>query len=250
MSGRPWLSVTFLVALATAATAAVPVPQGRTELTLPFAGRWRVVWGGTTVGQNYHGKYWDFARYAYDFVALDAQGRTYRDQGRRVTDYVGYGQPILAPADGEVIDAVDGRPDQSLQVAPASDAVANRVQLRHATGEVSELLHLQPGSVAVQRGQRVQRGQVIGRCGNSGYSYGPHLHFNLFRRHGGQVECLLASFVWLWVRRPDGEREWRRRAPVRGDTVWSSSWASLLTQPSARPFHVEAPPGRIILTQP
>lgn len=38
--------------------------------------------------------------------------------------------------------------------------------------------HLLPGSLRVKPGDRVRRGQVIGRLGNSGNSTGPHLHFH------------------------------------------------------------------------
>jgi hypothetical protein len=242
VAGLAWL-------IAAAPVSAVAVPEGRTELTLPFRGRWRVVWGGVSVADNYHGKFWPHSRYAYDFVQVDEYGRAFRRDGRTLTDYLGYGQPLLAPAAGEVVEVVDNRPDQSLQAPPASDAPANRVLIRHVTGEISELLHLQPASAAVKKGQWVARGQQVGRCGNSGYSSGPHLHYNLIRRRGGQVDCLLASFVWLWVRRGGDDRECRRWAPVRGETVWASTWANLLTQPSARPFHVDVAPGRLILRQ-
>lgn len=39
--------------------------------------------------------------------------------------------------------------------------------------------HLQKGSVMVKRGDRVKRGQVLGRLGNSGNSSAPHLHFHI-----------------------------------------------------------------------
>ena len=39
--------------------------------------------------------------------------------------------------------------------------------------------HLQKGSVTVNRGERVKRGQVLGRLGNSGNSSAPHLHFHI-----------------------------------------------------------------------
>jgi murein DD-endopeptidase MepM/ murein hydrolase activator NlpD len=167
-----------------------------------------------------------------------------------LTDYVGYGQPILAPADGQVVRAVDGFPDQTMQAPPASDAPGNLVVIRHATGEVSELLHLQPGSVAVRTGQSVVRGQRLGRCGNSGYSHRPHLHYNLTRGQGRDVTCLLASFAWIRVLGPQGESERRLWAPVRGEVIWSSTWSSILSQPSARPFQVEQRRGRLILQQP
>jgi murein DD-endopeptidase MepM/ murein hydrolase activator NlpD len=39
--------------------------------------------------------------------------------------------------------------------------------------------HLVPGSVAVQAGQVVRSGEVLGRVGHTGNSTAPHLHFQL-----------------------------------------------------------------------
>ena len=39
--------------------------------------------------------------------------------------------------------------------------------------------HLKPGSIQVKEGDHVRRGQVIGRIGNTGSSFGPHLHFEI-----------------------------------------------------------------------
>ena len=43
------------------------------------------------------------------------------------------------------------------------------------------LAHLQRGSVRVQVGERVERGQPLARCGNSGNSDYPHLHLHATR---------------------------------------------------------------------
>jgi murein DD-endopeptidase MepM/ murein hydrolase activator NlpD len=41
--------------------------------------------------------------------------------------------------------------------------------------------HLLPGTVKVGKGDRVGKGQVLGRLGNSGNSSGPHLHFHVVK---------------------------------------------------------------------
>lgn len=41
------------------------------------------------------------------------------------------------------------------------------------------MAHMQQGSVTVKPGERLAAGQVIGKLGNSGNSFGPHLHYQL-----------------------------------------------------------------------
>jgi murein DD-endopeptidase MepM/ murein hydrolase activator NlpD len=49
----------------------------------------------------------------------------------------------------------------------------------HGNSEFSVMMHMREGSVTVKAGQHVTQGQVIGRLGNSGDSFGPHLHYQL-----------------------------------------------------------------------
>ncbi len=153
------------------------------EYTLPFGGEWLVGGGGVTPGTSHS---WDLVaqRFAYDFLAVDAQGRSHAGDGTRLEDYLAYGRPVLAPADGEVVAVRDGVRD-----APgpgtgwldwrAPDFRGNWVVVRHAEREYSFLAHLVPGSVRVRPGDSVKRGDALGLCGNSGHSTEPHLHFQL-----------------------------------------------------------------------
>ena len=50
-------------------------------------------------------------RYAIDFVRLDPQGRAFRGDPSRNENWVGYGADVLAVADGVVVNAQDGLPD-------------------------------------------------------------------------------------------------------------------------------------------
>lgn len=62
------------------------------------------------------------------------------------------------------------------------------VQIQHAGGLQTYYAHC--SSLNVVTGQKVTRGQVLGRIGNTGYSFGYHLHFEV-RKNGRRVDPLL-----------------------------------------------------------
>ena len=86
--------------------------------------------------------------------------------------------PVLAAADGVVTlvkdDSNIGGPDPSYWI------YSNFVSISHLKGEFTRYDHLDFGSSSVRPGQYVRRGQVLGRVGLSGYTYLPHLHFQVF----------------------------------------------------------------------
>ena len=60
------------------------------------------------------------------------------------------------------------------------------VMINHGNGLSTLYAHMQQGSLTVSAGQRVSRGQQIGRIGATGYVTGPHLHFEV-RVNGTKV---------------------------------------------------------------
>jgi murein DD-endopeptidase MepM/ murein hydrolase activator NlpD len=77
----------------------------------------------------------------------------------------GCGDPISATADGEVI-----------QVAYEA-GYGNYITIKHQFGFYTRYAHLQ--SARVNKGDKVQQGQVIGYLGNTGQTTGPHLHYEI-----------------------------------------------------------------------
>jgi murein DD-endopeptidase MepM/ murein hydrolase activator NlpD len=75
------------------------------------------------------------------------------------------GTPIIAPADGLVV--FNGR----------EGGFGNILSLDHGYGIVSKFAHLL--SVDVKLGEKVKRGDIIARVGNTGRSTGPHLHYEV-----------------------------------------------------------------------
>ena len=155
--------------------------QTKTELSLPFRGTWTAT--NATPGAG-NGHYLNpNQRFAIDFqISVDVgpgQRSNHQNDGSKNSDYYAYGQDILAPADGTVVTVVDGVPENPPGVTDIYYRFGNAITLSIGNGEYAVLGHLLPGSAKVRVGDRVSRGQVIARCGNSGNSTAPHLHFQL-----------------------------------------------------------------------
>jgi hypothetical protein len=156
--------------------------ESKTELKLPFKGAW------------------------YAVLKIDEKGRSYRGDGLRCEDYYAFAQPILAPADGIVVQTVDGV-KENVPLHPPSEeefkhnriqAAGNFIVIDHQNWEYSFLAHLKNGSIKVKKGEKVKRGQPIALCGYSGYATEPGLHFHLmdgpyvFRSNG--LPCYFTNF--------------------------------------------------------
>jgi hypothetical protein len=154
--------------------------QTKTPLRLPFAGEWYVYWGGRTVAQNKHAVVRD-QRFAYDLIVLaeGRRGQSFRSLGETNDDYYCFGLPIFAPADGVVVKAQNEVPDNSPGEMNSKRILGNFVIVDHGNQEFSFLAHFQSGSVVVRTGDYAYSGQLLGRCGNSGRSSEPHLHYHL-----------------------------------------------------------------------
>ena len=170
----------------------------RASLRLPFDGAAYVAWGGRAAHENYHVESAD-QRFAYDFFPAGCPGT-----------------PILAPARGTVRAALDTVADNAPGRMNALIPPGNHVIIDHGRGEFSVLAHLRRGSVRVRRGQRVEAGEPLGACGNSGNSSAPHLHYHLqTESRAGAGAGLPAQFHDYRV--DDGEV--RTGEPVRGQMV-------------------------------
>jgi Peptidase family M23 len=85
------------------------------------------------------------------------------------------GNPVMATADGTVSRA-------ELDTTTASDpkkGYGYHVRIQHLDGSTSIYGHFQKDSFTVHTGDNVNMGAIIGNSGNTGYSTGPHLHFEV-----------------------------------------------------------------------
>jgi murein DD-endopeptidase MepM/ murein hydrolase activator NlpD len=83
------------------------------------------------------------------------------------------GVDIAAPIGTPVRSAQDG----TVSFAGWKGGYGRTLEIDHGGGQMTRLAH--QSELAVAKGERVRRGQLIGRVGTSGSSTGPHLHFEL-----------------------------------------------------------------------
>jgi murein DD-endopeptidase MepM/ murein hydrolase activator NlpD len=166
-------------------------------LAWPLRGRWRANGDRT---RHHQRKAW--ARYALDLFKVNAEGKTYSGDGRKLTDHFGYGAPFYAVADGRVVEVRDGFPDNEVD-AKVDDALEkhNGVVIDHGADERSWYVHAKAGTMTVKVGDQVKRGQLLGQVGNSGASGTPHLHFTLIAWGNLSVPWACDDYVMI---APDG----------------------------------------------
>ena len=133
-------------------------------------------------------------RYAFDSAQLNNTltefyaGNDPKDN----TAYFNYGSALYAVADGTVVQTADKRPENhgdahDVVLSSLSDYAGNFVMLDIGSSRYACYAHCIPGSLTVKPGDRVSKGQVIARLGNSGNSSAPHLHFQI---------CDAPDFFW------------------------------------------------------
>jgi hypothetical protein len=162
--------------------------QQQTSLRLPFRGKGVV--GQDWITNGGHGGFWN--AFAIDMRGLDSNYAEQLNDANENASEAGWGREIIAPADGTVVYARNDvptnprpgeGPDINTWYVPLHDPMmayaGNCVIIDHGNAEYSVMMHMQPGSVTVRAGDRVVTGQAIGKLGNSGDSFGPHLHYQL-----------------------------------------------------------------------
>ncbi|MFI7274017.1 M23 family metallopeptidase [Streptomyces sp. NPDC049879] len=197
-----WAALVLAVLLPPLARKLVPGPATApepVEVAPPVTGTWSALNSPADKVPS-HGTRALGQAYAIDIVA-ERDDRPRPSFGwwpptRRNAAFPAYGEPLYAVADATVVRAGHRRRDHlSRNSWPAMAyllaeglvrtlggpywIVGNHVLLDLGDGTYALYAHLRRGSLAVRPGERVRAGQLLARCGNSGNSTEPHLHFQL-----------------------------------------------------------------------
>ena len=102
-------------------------------------------------------------------------------------DLVGYKNAldyIIAHSDGEVV----GVRSNYKTTDKTGNSYGNYVKIKHGNGYYTLYAHLKYGSVAVQKADKVSKGQVIGYMGATGHCTGAHLHFEVRNKNDTKID--------------------------------------------------------------
>lgn len=182
-------------------TGEIPIRSefAKTKFLFPLKGVWLA---GNAPSFHTPHRWAPMEAFAFDIGKTGASGLSHAGNGTTFADYYAYGADVLAAANGRVVTAHDGEPedtnamqrpdesqeayfarlqkDQDKRIAKGVDGIAgNYIVIDHGGGEYSFYAHLQPGSLRVQVGNTVHAGQPIAKLGSSGNSTEPHLHFQV-----------------------------------------------------------------------
>ncbi len=130
-------------------------------------------------------------RFALDFSVVDEHGG-YREGSRnQLTNWYAYGTDVLVPDDGEIVFIRSNMKDNLMSkdgdvIKPenyesfGNDASAgNYVVIQHGKNNYSMLAHFKYKTMTLNVGDRVSKGDFLGKIGFSGDTAYPHLHFQL-----------------------------------------------------------------------
>jgi hypothetical protein len=137
-----------------------------------------------------NGKLNNSQRFAIDWKQTNAQGEFVTGDKTKNESYVDYGVNIYAVADGTVVSILDGEEANAPGVLPVTDPVlAAKITLQNVDGNhiVLDLgghvyamyAHMIKGTLTVKPGDKVKKGDVIGKLGNTGNANASHMHFQL-----------------------------------------------------------------------
>ena len=143
-------------------------------ISLPFSGFWKISQGfDDTIT---HKGPW---KHGVDFIVVDEADNQSEGPTGKLTSYYAFNKPVLSPVSGTVVAVKNTMEDNDPGSVNRQDNWGNHVVIYDYRGFYVKICHLKKGSVIPGKGMTVEPGEMIGRCGNSGYSPFPHIHLQV-----------------------------------------------------------------------
>lgn len=136
-------------------------------------------------------------RYPLNYIAITSGYRTKTRPNHTGIDlgwnnnYGGANVDVYAPANGKVIQVINGKVNDQKN----SKDAGNVVKIQHADGYTTRVIHLLKNSIVVKVGDIVYQGQKIAKMNNSGYSFGNHVHYDVWL-NGKKVNPLDHTYAY------------------------------------------------------
>lgn len=125
--------------------------------------------------------------YAIDWQRLDEKNLSSSDISKNESNR-SYDEPVYAVADGIVLGVNDRFNDQPPQKPVGEERLSwpagNSLVLDIGNGHYVMYAHMRRGSILFKPGDKVKRGEQIGKVGSTGNSYGAHLHMHVTSNPG------------------------------------------------------------------
>ena len=105
------------------------------------------------------------------------------NEGEKNEDYFIFNEPVYSPFNGKVIGLVKNQPDNDVDLTLSSDLSEkenNYLTIKIHDYVYLSLVHFKYDSINVELGDTIKKGDYLGKVGNSGVSYLPHLHYTLY----------------------------------------------------------------------
>ncbi|WP_150467646.1 urea transporter [Francisella sp. SYW-9] len=143
------------------------------KINLPFSGQWYIY-------QDFNDKWTHKGKYqfAYDFVKKE-NGKTYIGDQNSLDNYLCFGESILSPVEGYIVDCRHDLIDNPIGNIDRANNWGNYITIKNHQGLFIKICHIMQFSLNVKVGDHVYINDALAKCGNSGYSPEPHIHIQV-----------------------------------------------------------------------
>lgn len=134
-----------------------------------------------------------FSKHNTFMVSQAENGKTHKDNHRFAYDIMmAVGTPVHAARNGIIKDIKDSFSDKAQTDEFKSQG--NYILIEHKDGTYGIYAHLDKKGASVKIGDKIREGQLIGYSGNTGFTSGPHLHFEVFSFEGKDTKSIPVKF--------------------------------------------------------